>query len=146
MSTSTTSDAAKLSRTFEHSVCIRESHLDTFGHVNNAVYLQLFEEARWEIVTAGGYGLKRVHELQIGPTLLDVHMRFRHEIVNREVIKIQTWVASVDGKKMTFRQVMINNRGEEACVADFLIGLFDLKKRKLIEPTADWKRAIGLDS
>ena len=32
---------------FSYKVKIRESHLDTLGHVNNAVYLVLFEEARW---------------------------------------------------------------------------------------------------
>ncbi len=40
-------------------VTIRETHIDSLGHVNNAVYLTLFEEARWEWITAGGYNPSR---------------------------------------------------------------------------------------
>jgi acyl-CoA thioester hydrolase len=45
---------------------------------------------------------------------------------------------------MGLRQVMINEKGEEAAIADFVIGLFDLNARKLIEPTPEWKHALGL--
>ena len=31
---------------YEYDKTILEQHLDTFGHVNNAVYLSLYEEAR----------------------------------------------------------------------------------------------------
>ena len=48
--------------TFVYETLIRESHLDTFGHVNNATYLQLYEEARWELITRNGYGLAKVRE------------------------------------------------------------------------------------
>ncbi len=41
-----------------YDVLILESHLDTFGHVNNAAYLTLFEESRWDFITKNGYGLK----------------------------------------------------------------------------------------
>jgi acyl-CoA thioester hydrolase len=37
---------------------IKETYLDTFGHVNNAMYLALLEEARWDLITTNGYGLK----------------------------------------------------------------------------------------
>ena len=30
---------------------IKEKDLDTLGHVNNAKYLELFEEARWDFIT-----------------------------------------------------------------------------------------------
>ena len=40
----------------EYPMTILEHHLDTFGHVNNAMYLQLFETARWQWITDGGDG------------------------------------------------------------------------------------------
>lgn len=137
---------AVLSPVFEFPVVIRETDLDTFGHVNNAVYLRLFEEARWEIVSTRGYDLKYVQDSRIGPTILEVRLQFRREIVNREKIVIKTWVASVQRKTMTLRQVMVNEKGEEACLADFVIGLFDLSARKLIDPTPEWRKAVGLTS
>ena len=55
----------------EYEVVIREHHLDVFGHVNHAVYLELFEEARWELVTANG----RLAEVMSGASvrLLEAH-------------------------------------------------------------------------
>lgn len=38
----------------EYPVVIREHHLDTFGHVNNAAYLDILEEARWTPSPATG--------------------------------------------------------------------------------------------
>jgi len=134
----------KQTQVFEYQVLIRESHLDTFGHVNNAVYLQLFEEARWEIITARGYGLDQVMKSRIGPTILEVRLQFKREIRNRELITIRSWVENATGKIMTLKQVMAKPNGEEACVADFVVGLFDLNQRRLIEPTEEWKRAVGL--
>ncbi len=136
--------SANAAQVFEYKVLIRESHLDTFGHVNNAVYLQLFEEARWEIINTRGYGLEQVLRSRIGPTILEVRVQFRREIRNRELITIRSWVEKVSGKIMSLKQVMVKENGEEACVADFTIGLFDLNQRRLIEPTEEWKRAVGL--
>lgn len=134
----------KQTQVFEYQVLIRESHLDTFGHVNNAVYLQLFEEARWEIITSRGYGLDQVMKSRIGPTILEVRLQFKREIRNRELITIRSWVENATGKIMTLKQVMMKPDGEEACVAEFVVGLFDLNQRRLIEPTEEWKRAVGL--
>jgi acyl-CoA thioester hydrolase len=63
-----------------YEVIIRESQLDTFGHMNNAAYLVLFEEARWDFITNNGYGLNEVIQLKKGPVILDVAMRFKKEI------------------------------------------------------------------
>ena len=75
----------------EYEVLIKESNLDTFGHVNNAVYLELFEEARWDLVTKNGYGLKEVLERKVGPIILEINIRFMKEIGLREKIKIETF-------------------------------------------------------
>jgi acyl-CoA thioester hydrolase len=37
-------------------------------------------------------------------------------------------------------------RGDEVCcTAEFTIGFFDLKARKLILPTPEWLKAIGME-
>ena len=128
----------------KYRVQIREGHLDSFGHVNNADYLVIFEEARWEIITERGYGLKKVHQLKIGPVILEVKMQFKRELSNREHVTIVTGVLKHSGKISTLRQVMINAKGEEACVADFVVGLFDLEARRLIDYTPEWKKALSL--
>jgi thioesterase-3 len=128
----------------EYEVLIRETHLDTFGHVNNATYLTLFEEARWEIVSKRGFGLDDIKRTGLGPTLLEVNVKWKREIRNRERIRIRTQVTSATGKVQTLHQVMLNDRNEEVCAADYVIALFDVKARKLVPPTPEWKAAIGI--
>lgn len=139
-------DNHRIGPVFENMVRICESHLDTFGHVNNAAYLQILEDVRWDIITDRGYGLDTINEKKVGPVVLGVSLQFRKEILNREVIQVRSWTTAVKGKISMFRQVMINARGEEACVADFTFGLFDMAQRKLIEPTPEWKKALALDT
>lgn len=133
------------SLTDEYPMMIREQHLDTFGHVNNAMYLVLLEEARWEMITRNGYGLREVHEAKIGPVVLDMQLKFSKELKNREKIIIKTRCYDYKGKVGKIEQIIVNQKGEEACTALFTFGLFDLKARRLIAPTPEWLKAIGLN-
>ena len=51
-----------IARTYHWKFKVRETHLDTFGHMNHAKYLEIFEQARWELINEGGYGLKKIKE------------------------------------------------------------------------------------
>ena len=50
---------------FEYQVLIQEVHLDSFGHVNNAAYVMLYEEARWDFITKQGFGLDYIQKHQV---------------------------------------------------------------------------------
>lgn len=121
-----------------HPVTIVESHLDTFGHVNNATYLRLFEEARWELLTAGGFGLREIQASGTGPVILEAHVRYRRELKNREPATIETSLLEYRGKLGRLRQVMKNAEGLVACDAEFVLALWDLEQRKLLAPTPAW--------
>ena len=133
-----------LGTTHDYELLIQEQHLDTFGHVNNAAYLQILEEARWDLVTGRGYGLEEVHRRQVGPTILEIQLRFRRELRNRQRVTIRSWVESYSGKVGRFCQNILDQAGEVCCEAVFTVGLFDLRARKLIPPTPEWLAALGL--
>jgi thioesterase III len=132
------------SRDHEYPLLIIERHLDTFGHVNNATYLQILEEARWEWITAGGFGLARVKELGQGPTVLECVLRFRRELRNRTRVTIVSRVHNYIGKIARLEQEIRLESGELACEAEFVLGLFDTERRKLIDPTPEWLASVGL--
>lgn len=141
-----TTDAQQPNPIFDYALTIRENHLDTFGHVNNAVYLQIFEEARWELVTKHGYGMDKIRETGLGPTLLDVHVSFKKEIRLREKIVIKTQLDSYTGKIADVLQWIENSEGVRCAEATFKIGLFDTRARKLVLPTPEWLNALGVAS
>lgn len=132
-----------MSLSFEYEILIREHHLDSYSHVNNATYLSLFEEARWEIITQRGYGYEVVHKTGLGPVILEVNLKFIKELRLREKIKITMEVLSYEGKICRVKQQMINPRQEVASELIATVGFFDLKARRLIAPTAEWLEAIG---
>ena len=125
--------------------------LDSFGHVNNAQYLVMFEEARWDLVNQNNYGLDKIKATGLGPTILEIKLRFMKELIARDKIMIETQMISYDGKIGKISQRMlrmneqeINDRGELCCQAEFTIGLFDIKLRKLVLPTEEWLNAVGM--
>src|SRR5690606_13293796 len=69
------SEASRRNPMHEYPLLIVESHLDTFGHINHATYLQIFEEARWDLITARGYGLEKIRESRLGPVILEANVR-----------------------------------------------------------------------
>ena len=123
---------------------IRERHVDSYGHVNNATYLELYEEARWEVITPRGFGFKDIQVKRQGPVILEIQIQFRREINLREDITITTQLLDYNGKVGRMKQQMIKADGTVASEVVLTFGLFDLESRKLIEPTREWKMALGL--
>lgn len=130
---------------FEYEVLIQEHHLDSFGHVNNAAYIELYEEARWDFITQRGFGLDYIQKNQVGPVILDLKVRFKRELLNREKIKITSrTIEIVSPKVMVLEQFMIKPDGKVASEATFTVGFFDMKARKLIDAGPEWLEAIGV--
>ncbi|OJU82520.1 MAG: thioesterase [Chlamydia sp. 32-24] len=125
-------------------ILIKETNLDVYGHVNNSTYLTLFEEARWDLITKQGYGLEQIKKSGIGPIILEVHIKYYKELLLRDEIIIETSAISYEKKIGKLLQKMVRDE-EVCCEALFVMGLFDLKNRKLINPTPEWLQVIGYD-
>lgn len=132
-------------KAFSYPVVIKETYLDTFGHMNNAMYLTLFEEARWDLITGNGYGLEKIIATGLGPTVLEIKLNYLKEIRLREEIIIETQLLSYEEKIGKLMQKMIKS-GTICCTAELVFGLFSLKERKLVLPTAEWLNAVGFNN
>ncbi len=128
---------------FKYELLIKESHLDTFGHVNNATYLALLEEARWDLLTAHGFGLQDIRKRKMGPVILECHIKFLRELTLRKRITIESQVLSYQKKIAVMRQDILDEQGALCSRAKLTFGFFDLKERKLILPSEEWLLAIG---
>lgn len=129
-----------------YTLTILEHHLDTFGHVNNATYLQILEEARWDFITSRGFGLKEVMEMQKGPIVLEINMKFLKEIKLRQNIIVESQTISTSRMSAELRQTILSQDHVKMFEAKIIFGFFDLKLRKLISPTEQWLKAIGVGS
>lgn len=128
---------------FHYHMIIKEHHLDTLNHVNNATYLQILEEARWEFLHLNGFGLNDIHSQGVGPVVLECHIKFTRELTLRQPITIESQMMSYEKKIGIMRQEIFNEKQESCCHAQMTFGFFDMKQRKLILPSNEWLAAIG---
>jgi thioesterase-3 len=105
--------------------------------------LQLFEEARWDWISGNGYGIDKIRETGLGPTILEIQLKFLKELRLRYKITIESQMLSYEKKIGVIEQEMKNEAGELCCQARFTMGLFDTHARKLILPTAEWLKAVN---
>jgi acyl-CoA thioester hydrolase len=131
---------------FEKTIQISEAHLDSFGHLNHARYFELFEQARWDIITERGFGMDTIRRTRTGPVILEVAVKFLRELAPREAVVIRSEMTSYERKIGKMRQQIIKADGDVACDATFIFGLFDLERRRLIEPTPEWAHAVGVEN
>lgn len=129
-------------RILEYELTIKEHHLDFYGHVNNATYLQLYEEARWQFITDNDYGLDKIKSSGLGPVILEIKIRFIKELRLREKITIHSQTGEYSSKVGTMKQWITDSKGNICSDVELHIGLFDTKNRKLVEPTEEWLSAI----
>ena len=52
---------------FVMKLMVQETHLDFLGHMNNATYLEILEQARWEMITDRGFGIKEIQQQKKDP-------------------------------------------------------------------------------
>lgn len=125
-------------------ITILETHLDFMGHMNNHAYLRVFEEARWDMVNQRGYGFDMIQKTQQGPVILSIEIQFLKEVRLRQELIVETFMIDYPGKVGKIQQVMRTEQGDIHCSAVFTVGLFDMKARRLIAPTPEWRHACGV--
>lgn len=79
---------------FETTFKIRSFHTDSFGHVNNARYLELLEEARWQFAEHHGL-VDLLNEKNLGFIIMELNLRFRLPVVVGDTIQIFTSLVSL---------------------------------------------------
>lgn len=117
---------------FQVRIAVRGYELDPRGHVNQAVYLQYAEHARWECLRAAGITHDRLHESGVGPVALEQTLRFYAELRADDEVDVGCEFHWREGK--TFEVVQPIHRPDGTRVAELtgVAGLLDLSARRLI--------------
>ncbi len=95
---------------------VRGYHLDGYGHVNNARYLEFLEEARWAYFEQHNL-LPLLGKMQIVVTRIDI--RYRRSATFGDVLHLRTNIASLEPRQVVVRQVIdFNDDGKPAAEAE----------------------------
>src|SRR5437899_4737409 len=95
--------ASSPAQPFRVSVVVRGYELDTQGHLNQAVYLNYAEHARWELLRAAGVAQDKLLASGVGPVALETTARYLRELRGGDEVTVTCEFEWGTGK--TFRMV-----------------------------------------
>lgn len=75
--------------TYEYKITVRGYELDSYNHVNNAVYLNYTEQARWEILRINGL-IEKFKSAGYYLVITETHIRYIREALQFDEITIYT--------------------------------------------------------
>lgn len=130
---------------FRVRIAVRGYEIDLRGHVNQAVYLQYAEHARWECLRVAGISHDAMIEAGIGPAALENTIRYLAEL--RVGDELDVTVQFEWGGRKTFRihQDYVRADGTLAATLTGVGGMLDLAERRLVEDPVDRLRALATD-
>ncbi|EHN75135.1 acyl-CoA thioesterase [Streptomyces coelicoflavus] len=121
-----------MSEPFSVPVTVRGYETDTQGHLNQSVYLNYAEHARWSLLRAAGISQAGLVASGVGPVALETTIRFRRELLAGDEVAVSCVFEWGGGKTFRIRQVVTKADGTVAAEIDAVGGLMDLTERRLV--------------
>lgn len=118
--------------TFFADVTVRGYELDTQGHLNQAVYLQYAEHARWELLRAAGLSQEKLLASGVGPVALEATVKFLRELRGGDQVRVSCRFVYGEGKTFRIEQRIVKDDGTVAAEITGVGGMLDLSTRRLI--------------
>ncbi|MEU8679222.1 acyl-CoA thioesterase [Streptomyces sp. NPDC048560] len=113
-------------------VTVRGYELDTQGHLNQAVYLQYAEHARWELLRGAGLPQEKLLASGVGPVALEVTVKYAKELRGGDKVRVTCAFLYGAGKTFRIEQQIIKEDGTVAAEITGVGGMLDLNTRRLI--------------
>lgn len=88
---------------------VRGYHLDVFGHVNNARYLEFLEEARWAIFD-DKLDLENLAHDGFIFTVVNININYRSSALIHDTVVIETHLASMGQRSAVIHQHVKNKK------------------------------------
>ncbi len=84
---------------------VRGYHIDLFGHVNNARYLEFLEEARWSFFEENG-GAIAFARLNLNFVVVNINISYRNPAVMGDVLRIESAMQSIGRSSAVMKQTV----------------------------------------
>lgn len=130
---------------FQSFLTARGYELDSFGHVNHAVYLNYFEHARFEALEAGGYSLGALAEQGMGVHVVRIEVDYRRELRIGDRVRIETWVETWKNSSIVIAQEAFRGDSDELVAEARVVAVWVGTNRKPVRVPEAARRALGGD-
>ncbi|WP_030940544.1 acyl-CoA thioesterase [Streptomyces sp. NRRL S-646] len=130
---------------FSVPVTVRGYETDVLGHLNQAVYLNYAEHARWSLLHAAGVTQAKLVAKGVGPAALETTLRFRRELVAGDEVEVTCAFEWGGGKTFHIEQTIRKADGTVAAEVTAVVGLMDLKQRRLVPNPREFFKELSAD-
>ncbi|MFE7836201.1 acyl-CoA thioesterase [Streptomyces sp. NPDC057474] len=130
---------------FSVPVTVRGYETDVQGHLNQSVYLQYGEHARWSLLQAAGIRQANLMAKGVGPVALETTISYRRELLAGDEVEVTCAFVWGEGKTFRIEQTVRRTDGTVAAEITGVGGLMDLKIRKLVADPREHFRALATD-
>lgn len=130
---------------FSVRVTVRGYETDVLGHLNQSVYLNYAEHARWSLLQAAGISQSGLIAKGVGPVTLETTIRFKRELRAGEEVDVTCDFLMDESKILRVEQEIRKTDGTVAAEITATGGLMDLKERKLVADPREYFRALASD-
>jgi thioesterase-3 len=130
---------------FSTDLKVRGFHIDVFGHMNNARYLELMEEARWQYVEATRFGAL-LKAKNWGFAVVNINISYKKPAFAGNVLTFKIDVTRMGNSSMTLQQ-SIYLKGTDTLIAqaDVTFVVLNLVNNKPVRITDDLKEAFTIN-
>ncbi|GHH79398.1 thioesterase [Streptomyces sulfonofaciens] len=126
-------------------ITVRGYETDTQGHLNQSVYLQYAEHARWSLLKAAGIGQQDLVGHGVGPVALETTIRYLKELRAGDETVMSCRFRWGTGKTFRIEQTLTTADGTVAAEVAAVGGLLDLTERRLIKDPGGFLRELAAD-
>ena len=123
-------------------VKVRGFHLDVYGHVNNARYLEFLEDARWTLIESE-IDLEKWRKLGFAFTVVKITINYRKAACLNDVLDIHTRLDRLGGRSGVFKQeITLASTGEPVADAEVVFVIVDSETGKATRLEGEIHKAL----
>ena len=96
---------------------------DVYGHLNNAIYLHIYEEARSDALDQMGMSIQTLNKKNISIFLIKLELEFMKAVQMGEIITVRSCIIESSRLKATWKQEIFNSKNK-LCNRAIVKGVF----------------------
>lgn len=106
-------------------------HADAYGHVNNARYLEFFEQGRWDFLQQFDE-LRIIDDNNLAFVVVNINVNFKKAIFPHQTIFINTFLKDINNASALMEQMIYNEKKEICAKAEVTFVLVNKKTNKAV--------------
>ena len=129
-----------------HLLHVSSCEVDSFGHVNNAVYLQYCERARNDYMLQVGLKFTDFEEWNAGPVLYRAQLEYRRPALVDDELRVVAEISSSGRTRFQIVHRFFRTSDDELiCTADLEFAFVDLVRGRPRKVPGPFREAFGVE-